>query len=209
MLISTVELEKKYTGNVIFSRVNLNIPQGTKFAIIGHNGSGKTTLLQILAGLTLPSSGKVDYAFDSKSIEADKWYSHFVFCSPYQEIIEEFNAVEISEFHFSLKKISPSLSINTFLETVMLDKEKTKPIKYYSTGMKQRLKLGLAICSDYPLLFLDEPTSNLDKTNFNWFLEMIKQFASSKTVILSSNQPDEYSFCNQNIDIMEYKTSKK
>jgi len=205
MQVSANNLQKKYTGNNIFSGLSLDIPFRSQIAIVGPNGSGKTTLLQILAGFSLPTEGEVIYKLNGDIIDSDLWYSHISFCSPYQELIEEFTASEVAKLHFSLKILSNSLDIGSFLELVSLEKEKNKPIKYYSTGMKQRLKLGLAFCSDTPLLFLDEPTSNLDQFNFNWFQAMINDFGKNRTVMISSNQSNEYSFCEKVIDILNYK----
>ena len=205
MHLSANNLQKRYTGNSIFSGLNIELPFGSKIAIIGPNGSGKTTLLQILTGFSLPTAGKVSYQSNGNIIDADSWHSHISFCSPYQELIEEFSALEIVELHFNLKSLSPSLDKMSFLQLVSLEKERNKPIKFYSTGMKQRLKLGLAFCSETPLLFLDEPTSNLDQFNFNWFQSMVNNYGQNRTVIISSNQPNEYSFCDKIIDILKYK----
>ena len=78
-------------------------------------------------------------------------------------------------------------------------------IKYFSSGMKQRLKLALAFCSDTPMLMLDEPTSNLDKQGVEWYLGLVQQFAAGRLTIICSNQEHEYSFCTQHLDISDYK----
>ena len=71
--------------------------------------------------------------------------------------------------------------------------------------MKQRLKLALAILSDTPLLLLDEPCSNLDKEGYQLYAELIQQFAQHKLIIVGSNDPQEYAFCNQQVNLMDYK----
>jgi ABC-type multidrug transport system ATPase subunit len=205
MHVSAKNLQKKYNGDIVFSNLDVNIPFGSKCAIIGPNGSGKSTLVQILAGFTLPSAGKVAYVHRNKEIDPDQWYSFISFCGPYQELIEEFTAKEIFELHFSLKKLQPYITIHTFQNLVSMESDMLKPIKNFSTGMKQKIKLGLAFCSDTPLLFLDEPTSNLDKANFEWFHSMVNEYTHNRTLIISSNQTNEYTFCDTIINVMDYK----
>lgn len=72
--------------------------------------------------------------------------------------------------------------------------------------MKQRLKLTLAILADTPVLFLDEPTTNLDATVINWYKDMIDIYAMNKTIVVCSNSiKDEYSFCERIITMEDYK----
>src|SRR3546814_6173173 len=65
--------------------------------------------------------------------------------------------------------------------------------------MKQRLKLALAVCSDTPLFLLDEPTANFDEQGIRWYHSLISRFSSGRTLIVCSNQPREYDFCNEQI----------
>jgi len=75
--------------------------------------------------------------------------------------------------------------------------------------MKQRLKLALAICAETPLLLLDEPTSNLDKQGTAWYLDLIGQFAGDRLVVVASNVEEDYAFCTEYIDILQYKSKTK
>jgi ABC-type multidrug transport system ATPase subunit len=85
---------------------------------------------------------------------------------------------------------------------------KNKLLKYYSSGMKQRVKLALAFCSDTPILMLDEPTSNLDTQGVDWYLSLIQQFAQNRLTVICSNQEHEYNFCKHSLDIRDYKKVK-
>ena len=80
---------------------------------------------------------------------------------------------------------------------------KHKPVKHFSSGMKQRLKLALAIFSCAPILLLDEPTSNLDKNGRVWYHDELIKNRENKIVIICSNQPAEYEFCDNIIDISQ------
>ena len=76
-----------------------------------------------------------------------------------------------------------------------------KAIKYFSSGMKQRLKLGLAFFSDTPVLMLDEPTTNLDAQGFEWYQNHVLEYSRDRLLIICSNQPQEYAFCRNLIDL--------
>lgn len=91
------------------------------------------------------------------------------------------------------------------IELLNMHSSRNKLIRYFSSGMKQRLKLALAFCSDTPMLMLDEPTSNLDKQGVAWYLELVQQFAANRLTIICSNQEQEYSFCSDRLDISDYK----
>jgi ABC-type multidrug transport system ATPase subunit len=71
--------------------------------------------------------------------------------------------------------------------------------------MKQRLKLALAIFSETPILLLDEPCSNLDKEGYELYHHLIANYALHKLIIVGSNDPQEYTFCKQHINLMDYK----
>lgn len=86
-----------------------------------------------------------------------------------------------------------------------LDKSTDKSISNFSSGMKQRLKLGICFLSNSPLLLLDEPTSNLDKEGVEWYLNLSKTYGYQKSLIIGSNDQREYSFCNQKLNIEDYK----
>src|SRR5690606_34997503 len=86
-----------------------------------------------------------------------------------------------------------------------LEKSMNKQILYFSSGMKQRLKLGLCFFSDVPLLLLDEPVSNLDKTGIAWYQHLIQAYGSNKTIFICSNDSREYDFCDRVLHIEDYK----
>jgi ABC-type multidrug transport system ATPase subunit len=83
---------------------------------------------------------------------------------------------------------------------------KHKPIRQFSSGMKQRVKLVLAILSDVPMILLDEPTMNLDKAGIEWYLELIKKFAGNRTIMICSNlHQTESAFAAGSLQIEDYK----
>ncbi len=207
--ISTEGLGKKYFREWIFRRMDYRFSAGSAYAITGPNGSGKSTLLKTLSGAIPASEGKLSYTGEGGSIDSDYWPRYISYAAPYQELIEEFTLAELLQFHFSLKKLMPGLEQEALPEKMYLEEAIHKQIKYFSSGMKQRLKLGLAFFAASPVLMLDEPTSNMDTRGMDWYLQQIEEVKASKLLLICSNQPAEYRFCEQIIDIMAFKNVKK
>ena len=98
-------------------------------------------------------------------------------------------------------------SVNTkeIIVTLGLAKSSHKQIRYFSSGMKQRVKLAQAIFSNVPAVLLDEPLTNLDDEGIALYHSLIKTYCNNRLVIVSSNDKNEYSFCEEKIDMMNYK----
>ena len=206
MKITCTDIGKKYQGQWIFSNITFDFVEKSKTAIVGFNGSGKSTLLSILSGYTTPTKGEIKHVLNNIDISKDDIFNHLSIGSPYIEVPEELSPTELIKTFSPFKPFIEGLNENEILEQLRLTKESEKPIKYFSSGMKQRLKIGLAILADTPLLLLDEPISNLDKEGVQWFEHLMQEFIGSKTVIIASNNiNDEIKFCSSIIDISNYK----
>lgn len=205
MQITLENVSKRYLFDWIFKNVSYTFAENTATAITGNNGSGKSTLIKTILGTEQCSSGKIRYQVNQKEIPADSAYQHFDFVAPYQQLIEEFSAKEMIRFHFQFKKKNELLNIHELLKNAHLDKTGNKPIALFSSGMKQRLKLILAFCSNAPTLLLDEPTVNLDQQGIDWYRENMQQLLHKRTILISSNQSCEFDFCDKKIEINDYK----
>ena len=201
MQISLAEACKRFNKEWIFKNLNFQFEAGKHYALVGNNGSGKSTLLQIIAGYSGLTKGSIDW----KPFDANTIYEQISFAAPYLELVEEFTATEQFEFQAQFKPIQKDLSTEKILELIGLKNAAHKQIRYYSSGMKQRLKLALAIFSDCPILLLDEPCSNLDKEGYALYDTLIKEYAMHKLIIVGSNDPAEYHFCNAQVNLMDYK----
>jgi len=197
---------KKFRREWIFRHLNDDIVAGQKLVILGGNGSGKSTLLQVISGFVAPSEGGLNYQLAGKPVSSDQLHQSISFASPYLQVIEDFTLLEMVEHTMGFKPFSNQLSSKELIELIQLTKASNKYIREFSSGMKQRLKLGLAILSDTPLLLLDEPLSNLDKEGIAWYKRMIETHTSSRTVIVCSNAiSEEYFFCDTQLNVMDYK----
>jgi ABC-type multidrug transport system ATPase subunit len=206
--ITLENIGRRFNREWIFRGIDHTFVYGKIYAILGPNGSGKSTLLQVLNGSLSPSAGTINYFYEDKLVEIDEVYRHLSLAAPYLELIEEFTLSEMIDFHFKFKSYMPRIDKNELVRLLAMPESKNKLIKYFSSGMKQRLKLALAFCADTPMLMLDEPTSNLDTQGVEWYLSLVQQFAKDRLTIICSNQEHEYSFCDQRLDITDYKKVK-
>jgi ABC-type multidrug transport system ATPase subunit len=203
------QISRRYNFNYIFKGVSHHFHQASRTVILGANGSGKSTLLQIIAGALTASDGNIQWNNNESSIHEDDIYKHVAFASPYLELPEEFTLNELLGHHFTLKKTNAGISKKEILELSGLKHAADRRIQYYSSGMKQRVKLCLSILSDAPLLLLDEPLSNLDKKASEWYEQLISSHTDNKTIIVCSNhQEQEFSFCSNRLELAHFSLEK-
>lgn len=211
MRISIEKLGKRYQNEWIFRNFNYTFHQGKGYALTGHNGSGKSTLLKIISGYHLFTEGHIRYFSEQSDneIPIDSVFEHFTVATPYMELIEDFTLAEHLDFHFKFRKITDNISPKEIMEIAWLSNSADKYIKNFSSGMKQRLKLALTFYTKSDYVLLDEPTSNLDAQGIEWYHAEIKKIASSdKTLIIASNQLEEYEkYCPEVINLTEIKPS--
>ena len=205
MQISAQNLGKKFSNEWIFRNLNYEFQSGESYTFVGANGSGKSTLLQVLSGFVPHSEGEIQYQIDNKNLEIDNYYKHLVIAAPYLELIEDFTLAEIIDFHVQFKPFKKNLSVSDFTDFIELPQAKNKAVKFFSSGMKQRVKLGLAFWSDSEILMLDEPTSNLDVKATEWYLKNVQEHSKNRLLMICSNQPNEYEFCKNILNIQDYK----
>lgn len=203
MEIKLTHTGKRFNTDWIFRNVNIHFVPSNQYAIIGSNGSGKSTLLQIIAGALLQSEGLVEYSIDGQQITDADIYKHIAIATPYLELVEEMTTIELLSFHNQFKSLT--LPFDQIINEIGLTRARDKQIRFFSSGMKQRLKLALAFFSDTSVLLLDEPTTNLDESGIQLYHELIKKYSDQKLVIICSNDKNEYSFCHQLISIESFK----
>lgn len=203
MDLSIQNLTKSYSGRTIFNDLHAQISAGERLIITGRNGSGKSTLLKILSGALLPSSGKITYTLDSRSINEDEVYKYVHLVAPYNTIIEEQHLNEVFQMHQKLGLLTSFSSYEEWHEKIEYKFPLDIPVKSFSSGMKQRIKLALALLDDRPLVLLDEPGSNLDKQGKQWLEKLVKQFPAEKTIIIASNEADEIRWGKKEINLSQ------
>ena len=208
MEVSFHNIGKRYRYEWIFRGVNFTFETGKKYAILGPNGSGKSTLLKVISGHLTPSKGNVGFLLKGNELPIEDVYKKISYAAPYIDLIEEFTLTEAIKFHQKFKTFTNRLSPSDLIGILNFEKSKDKPVRFFSSGMKQRLKLVLAICSDSPLLLLDEPTTNLDYQGMNWYRELIEKYGKGRSIIIASNVDADYDFCDETLSILNYKKKK-
>lgn len=205
MKISCTNTGKRFNRDWIFRRFNYEFLTGNHYAITGPNGSGKSTLLQVIASAMVSSEGKVDYEKENKLLSAEEVFNNISIAAPYLEVVEEMTLTEFLHFHQTFKPFLPHTSAESIIVRMGLQAASAKQIRYYSSGMKQRVKLAQAIFSDTPCLLLDEPCTNLDLAGIELYHQLISEFCHHRMIIVSSNDVQEYSYCNNILNIMDFK----
>jgi len=186
-MIELHSLSKQFEHFVALDNISFEVPRGETFALLGPNGSGKTTALKCLAGLIIPSSGKIrlhgiDLARDPNTAKAAISYlpQHVAFP-------EQITAREVLEFYRRLRRVPPA-RIDAALDHCALGDAADRLVSEFSGGMRQRLGIAVAILADAPILLLDEPTASLDPeaaVAFRSLLASLKQ--QGKTILFSSH----------------------
>ena len=228
-IVSLVDSGKRFNRDWIFRHITYTFETGRSYAITGPNGSGKSTLLQAIAGSMNLSEGSLAYRGReqeirsknqvssiqypvsstrhpaSEIIDPEKIYQQISLAAPYLELIEEMTAKELLHFHHQFKPLLPSVTIDEIISIIGLENAADKQIRYFSSGMKQRMKLAQAIFSDVPVLLLDEPCTNLDTSGYQLYHELVAGYCKHKLIIVSSNDTEEMDFCTEKLDVLDYK----
>ena len=199
MKIIATGIHKKFRQEWVFKALNYTFESGKSYAIIGQNGAGKSTLLKTLAQYSLPNKGKVE--FEGITEDVNKQIS---FAAPYSELIEEFTLPELLNFLIQIDFLTARWDFEAFSSFIDLRPSETKYIKNFSSGMRQKVKLGIALAADRPILCLDEPTSNLDETAKNWFYSALES-QRHKLILIASNEQAEINLCTDQLAIADYK----
>ncbi len=205
MQIVLQDAGKRFNRDWIFRKLSYTFSQGTSYAVTGPNGSGKSTLLQVVAGAVNMSEGTINYSINNAVCKPEDAYKQLSIATPYLELVEEMTAEEFLAFHQTFKPFISGYTIPQILQEVNMAHAATKQIRYYSSGMKQRIKLAQAIFSDVSVILLDEPCTNLDATGYELYKHLIETYCTGRLVIVSSNDINEYNFCTQRINILDYK----
>ncbi len=197
--IEAQNIEKKFGKSLLFRNINFLLSKGDSFYITGPNGSGKSTLLQILAGIQKPTSGNVIYTSENSIIERDFYKDIYGFTGPQVNPYDMLTAIENLKFTSS-ESIDENL-MKDYLEKFYLYKHRDKPVKYYSSGMKQRLRLIHALINDPEILMLDEPCSNLDNDGRDILYTILDKIKINKIVIIATNESSDMNLCSKGINL--------
>jgi ABC-type multidrug transport system ATPase subunit len=206
--IDATGLGKRFQRDWIFRGLSRAFRPGSATAVLGPNGAGKSTLLNTISGQLLPTEGMLAYSLAGKTVAVEDLPRHLAYAAPYLELLEELTLWELLQFHTRFKPLRPGVSHEQLIALMYLEKSRNQLVREFSSGMKQRLKLALALYADAPLLLLDEPTTNLDATGVAWYQEHVQATRAGRTLLLSSNVPAEYAFCDEQLVVTEFQKAR-
>ncbi len=186
-------LHKRFTRRWIVQDFSHVFEPGSRTAIVGPNGSGKSTLVKLLCGQLIPSEGSVGFYESGKLLPAESVYRYTSLTGPYVELIEELTGEELLQLHFGLRGFRQNLSRVLLWERVAWTKGiRNQMVASYSSGMKQRLRLLLALATESSAVLLDEPTSNLDAEGVAWYRALLSDWIGERTLIVASNEERDF-----------------
>ena len=202
MQVTAEGVSKKFNRRSIFREVSFTVETGEVFGITGRNGSGKSTLLRIIGGLMTPSAGTLTYRADGGEVDPEYLHRQIGYVAPYLTLYEEFNAEENIALYARIRGIPFDRGrILALLERVGLPTDRKDPIRSFSSGMKQRMKLIFGILHQPPLLLLDEPISNLDSSGMEIVYEIVREFRTRGTVIIATNDASDIAQCDRTLQV--------
>lgn len=202
MTIKLEHISKKFEENQVIKDLTAEFVSGERYVILGTNGSGKSTLIKILSGLVSPASGHVTYQLSGTTISRENVFHHISLASPWSDPVEEFTLAELLDFYRKFRPFVSGLKVNDVIDISGLEHARNRQIHHYSSGMKQRVRLLLAILTQSDLLLLDEPLANVDAKGMEWYRQLVEDYGGGRTIIVASNhhQP-EYVFCQHHIEL--------
>lgn len=175
-LLRAERLTKHYQTVVALNEVSFDIHEGIT-GILGENGAGKSTAIKIFLGLIKPTSGKAivlgENASENLSVRSRLGYMPEHDCLPSQVSAAEF-LTHMAETSGLPPTVARTRAADTLRHTGLFE-ERYRAIGGYSTGMKQRVKLGQALVHDPAFVFLDEPTAGLDPLGREEMLELVRK----------------------------------
>ena len=188
-VLVTRSLTKRYGGATVVDQVNLTLPKGEIYGLVGRNGAGKTTIIRMVCAQTLPSGGEIELFGATGERELQKARSRTGAMVEIPSFYPYLTARENLEYYRRQRGIAGKSVVDDALQQVGLANTGRKKFKTFSLGMKQRLGLALALMDRPDLLLLDEPINGLDPEGIvefrNLLLELNRQYHT--TILISSH----------------------
>lgn len=188
-VIETNNLSKIYYKNKVVNSVDMHVEKGKIYGLLGKNGAGKTTTMCMLLNLTYPSEGDIFLFGKNVNNHSNEIYSNIGSIIETPGFYENLTAFENLKIISKIRGDFNSNNINSVLQMVNLDNDKSKKFKDFSLGMKQRLGIAAAIMHSPELLILDEPINGLDPFGIKEIRTLLKRLSHEFgiTILISSH----------------------
>jgi ABC-type multidrug transport system ATPase subunit len=206
-VLTTSGLGRRFNRTWIFRGLDTVFQSGEPTAILGPNGAGKSTLMSVLAGWLPATEGLAAYSIDGKALPEENLYKKTSFAAPYLDLPDELTVLETATFQGQLKPWTAGVNgpADVVAHARLDGPVAHRLIRDLSSGMRQRLRLALALLSDARFVLLDEPTANLDRDGIAWYHTLIAQTCTPERLILvASNVAEEYAFCARTLNLTDF-----
>lgn len=191
--IEARRLGKRFARQCIVRDFTHDFTPGSVTAISGPNGSGKSTLLRLLSAQLLPSEGDVGFSVSGIAVPDERRYRSVALTGPYLELIEELTGEELVASHARVRGLRQNLQPADLWARLSWTKGmRRQRIASYSSGMKQRVRLLLAMATEAGAVMLDEPTSNLDAEGVGWYRDLLADWTAGRTLLIASNEERDF-----------------
>ena len=195
-------ISKRYAGKYVFRDISLEARAPEVVCLVGPNGSGKTTLLKILCGLMRPTRGQVTVTRDNSDYPPARLRTTFGIQTPHVVLYDELTVRENLEFVLTLRGGTYKNSqADALLERLSLTHKRDTAVAALSSGMKQKLTLIAAAAHTPEALFLDEPTSYVDRNGKENVRALIEEWRARALIIIATNDPQEQEWGDRVIEL--------
>lgn len=199
-------VSKSFGATRVLKDFSLELNEGDRVALLGSNGSGKSTVVKMLSGQNSPSKGEATL----HGCEPMDWPRCVSLAAPYTELLEELTPRE--HLHWQSQFQDLRLEPQEALHALDLPESSwDRPIRSFSSGMKQRVKLATAVLAHTPVLLLDEPLSNLDDAGRAWAVRLVEDHVSARApwgerilVIATNNDADELGLTRRSVPLHKF-----
>lgn len=204
--IKIENLSKSFNGKKILKEINLELPEGGIFGILGKNGAGKTTLLATLMGLITPTSGEIKIF--NKCLRKDKFdiLNEINFQSPYIELPKKMSVYQNLIFYARLYNVKDKVKkIDNLCSELLVDDLLELNYGKLSSGQKTRVNLCKALLNTPKLLLLDEPTASLDIQTSEFVRKYLVKFQKNvkSAILITSHNLEEIQYMCDYLIILE------
>jgi ABC-2 type transport system ATP-binding protein len=184
-ILRTIDLEKRFGGTKVLNRLNLEVPEGSVYALIGPNGAGKTTTIKILMNILRPTAGIAEvFGADSRHLSAHD-FTRIGYVSENQDMPEW---MTVEYFMAYLKPFYPAWDDARAQELLrQFDLPRGRKLKHLSRGMRMKAALASSLAYRPQLMVLDEPFTGLDPLMRDEFIQGLLANAEGLTILISSH----------------------
>lgn len=188
-IINIHNLKKSFKNLTVLRGIDLQIKEGSIFALLGSNGAGKTTIVNILATLMSYDEGSISICGFDIDKEPSKICGCISLTGQYAAVDELLSGRENLKMIASLYHLkNKSDKVEELLSYFQLQDAANRRVQTYSGGMRRRLDIAMSLISDPSIIFLDEPTTGLDPQNRIAMWEIVKSLSKRGTTVFLTTQ---------------------